>query len=117
MSETFTLPSGHIVAETSVDANDFYGVGRSEFPILSVRVQLSFQGPREAGCCFHFRELHCKISAFETDFLGVALPTPIRIRLEAEKQLPAHPIFLEFPLDHARLALINRLRNGGNVEI
>ena len=117
MGESFTASGGFIVAEVSIDANAISGSGRAEMPVLMVMLQMLFRSHKQLGATFDFRELRCRVSPFDGTHIANSLPTSLNIRLGSGQELPNHSVYLEIPLDQRRIAVINRLRNGGDVRL
>jgi len=117
MSENFTACGGYIVAEVTIDANTISGSGRAEMPVLMVVLQMLFRSPKKLSKTFEFRELRCRVSPFDGAYIAIGLPTPLNIRLGSDQELPNQWVYLEIPLDQRRIAVINRLRNGGDVRL
>jgi hypothetical protein len=116
MSEYFSL-GGYIAAEVDVLPNGISGTGRAELPIISVQLQLSLNGPQGQGLSFDFREIRCRVSPFDTAYLADSRPTFLNVCIGSGQKLAKHWAYLEIPLDRLRLALLNRLRNGGDVKL
>jgi hypothetical protein len=116
MSETFTLPSGKIVAEV-LDANSVCGSGNLESPILIFNLLMNLRGSTIPRSCLDFRELRCRISPFDRSYIAASLPSLLRVQLYANQELPKHSLNLEVPLDRIRIASLNRMRNGGDVKL
>jgi hypothetical protein len=117
MSAQFTIDGGFIAAEVRLQPNSTYGTGRAELPVLVVSLDFTLRGPRNPGRCYDFRELRCRLSPFYTTYVAASVPTHLSIRLLSGKEVASHLVQLEIPLDHVRLALINRLRKGGDVNL
>ena len=117
MGEHFTASQGFIVAEIAVDANHVNGAGRLDAPILMVLAQMLFRSSKEAGTTYDFREIQCRISPFEGTYIATSLPARLNLILGPGHQVSNHSVYLEIPFDQRRLALINRLRNGGDVKL
>jgi hypothetical protein len=49
--------------------------------------------------------------------IAASFPTVLRMRLGPGHELPNQSIYLEIPFDQERIAVINRLRNGGDVKL
>jgi hypothetical protein len=117
MSAQFTLDGGYIAAEASIHSNSIYGTGRAELPVLVVSLDFTFRGPRQPGRCYDFRELRCRLSPFDETYVATSLPTHLDVRITSGKELTNQWVQLEVPMDQVRLALINRLRKGGDVSL
>lgn len=117
MSEYFTAPQGFIVAEVTIDPGTINGTGSPEMPILTVMLQMLFRSPKPSSAIFDFREILCRVSPFEGAYIAISLRAPLKIRLASGQEIPNHSVHLEIPIDHRRIALINRLRNGGDVKL
>lgn len=117
MGEPFTLPNGFVVAEASIEPNGISGNGRAEAPILQVALRMVFRCPKNPGMSMDFRELRCRVSPFDGVYFAASVPTPLSRRLAAGKHLSNELVYVEIPVDRPRLALLNRLRNGGDVRI
>ncbi len=116
MSESFTLRS-YIVAEVEVGSNNAYGTGRAELPVLVVNLRLIFRSPRGSGTSLDFREIRCRVSPFDATYIATSLPVYLKVRVKPGEERKDDWVHVEIPLDLTRLALINRLRNGGDVKI
>lgn len=117
MGEIFTTSGGHIVAEATVDTNAISGSGRAERPVLMVMLQMLFRSHKQLGATFDFRELRCRVAPFDGTHIADSLPTSLNIRLSPGQELPNHSVYLEIPLNQRRIAVVNRLRNGGDVRL
>jgi len=117
MSEYFTASGGYIVAEVKADANGINGSGRAEMPVLLVMLQMLFRSPKQLGVTYDFRELRCRLSPFDGTYIATSLPAPLNIHLGPAQELANQLVYLEIPLDQNRLAVINRLRKGGDVKL
>lgn len=85
--------------------------------MLIVSLDFLLHGPRQSGRCYDFRELRCRLSPFDTAHIAASLPTYLRERVTSGKEVNGRSVQLEIPMDRTRLALINRLRNGGDVTL
>jgi hypothetical protein len=117
MGEYFSLPGGFIAAETAIEANGISGNGRAEAPILQVAIRMLFRCPKNPGTSLDFRELRCRVSPFDGVYFAASAPTYLNCRLTAGAELPNELVYVEIPVDRPRLALLNRLRNGGDVRL
>ena len=117
MSGHFTIKGGYIVAEVELQPASVYGTGRAELPILVVPLQFTFRTHGELKCGLDFRELRCRISPFNHAYVAHSLPAHLHTRLKPGQQVTNQFVQLEVPIDRTRLALINRLRNGGDVQM
>jgi len=117
MSDYFTLPNGFIVAEVGIDANGICGTGRAELPILVAPLRFHFRCPKDSGASIDFRELRCRVSPFDGVHIVGSLPAPLQTLLTAGQESPNNLVHLQIEIDRTRLALINRLRNGGDVKL
>ncbi|MGA3268941.1 MAG: hypothetical protein ABSE16_19240 [Verrucomicrobiota bacterium] len=116
MNDNFTLEGGYAAAAVHLDPSVIYGSGRPELPMLVAPLDFTLRGPKSPGRCFDFQELRCRLSLFDNPAcIALALPIRLNVRALSYKELAGHPVPLEIPLDRTRLALINRLRNGGDV--
>lgn len=116
MGEYFTTMGGCIVAEVSIDANAINGSGRAERPALMIMLQMLFRSPKQLNTIFNFRELRCRLSPFDGTYIADSLPTWLDKQLGPDQELPNQSIYLEIPLDQKRIAVINNLRNGGDMK-
>jgi len=117
MSENFTLPMGFIAAEVNIDASGFYGTGRAELPVLVAALRLHFRCPKDSGACMDFRELRCRVSPFDGTYIAGSLPAPLQTLLTSGQESPNNLVHLQIEIDRTRLAVINRLRDGGDVKL
>ena len=117
MGESFTIRGGYIIAEVELDSNGTVGTGRADLPLLFVSLRFNFYAHPELHCGLDFRELRCRVSPFEQTYLAHSLPTHLDVRLKSGASLSNHYAQLEIPLDRVRLALLNRLRKGGEVDL
>jgi len=117
MSENFTLGSGYIAAEVRSHPNAIYGTGRPELPVLVASFDFLFRGPQQPERCYEFRELSCRVSPFDQTYIAHSLPTHLKIRVHSNQELPNQLIQFEIPLDRERMAVIDRLRRGGDVSL
>jgi hypothetical protein len=115
MSEYFALDGGYCAAEVRMHSNGIYGTGGDEHAVLVACLDLTFRGPIQAGRCYDFRELRCRLSPFDSSYVATSLPAHLDLRLATGKGLSSHMAILEIPIDRARLAAIDRLRKGGDV--
>lgn len=117
MSSSFTTNGGHIIARVDSLANGIYGNGRAELPILVMPLRFSFSSHSELQCTLDYRELRCRISAFEQAYVAHSIPAHLDLQLQTGRSVSEHMVVIEVPFDQNRLALINRLRNGGDVKL
>lgn len=117
MSNSFTTDSSYIIARVDSFANGIYGTGRAELPILVVQLRFTFSSPSDLHCTLDFRELRCRISSFDQVYVAHSVPAHIDLRLPPGKSVSEHAVIVEVPFDQTRLALLNRLRNGGDVKL
>ncbi len=117
MSYSFSLPAGLIVAELNIDAAGVYGTGRAELPVLIVPLRVLLRGPREPGRGIDFRELRSRISPFDGTYIASSSPVAVDILAGTGLELPDRLLHLEIPLDRIRLALLERMRKGGDVKL
>src|SRR5882724_1597999 len=117
MSDYFTLPNGFIVAEVGIDANGIYGTGRAEFPVLVAVLRLVLRCPESESVSIDFRELRCQVSPFDGVYVAASLPVPVQVRVASGNELKDHLVHLQIPLDRIRLALMERLRKGGDTKL
>ncbi len=115
MGESFNLPGGWIASEAEV--SDVFGNGRAEFPLLQVALRMDFNGPKNAGTSIDFKEIRCRVSPFDQSYFAESRPCFLSYRLAGGEKLANQLVYLEIPLDQARIALLNRLRNGGDVKL
>jgi len=124
MSASLTV-SSYIVAEISLHSNGIYGAGTAALPILVVSLQFVFRcahsaaGSPERAMCF--RELRCKVRPADAPhglkYLATSLPMSLE-RTVASGQGDFKDLgSMEIPLDRARVAAINRARNGEDVKL
>lgn len=85
--------------------------------MLCVTLQMLFRGPKTPKNVLDFQELRCRLSPFEGAYIAVSLPAPLQLQLTSGREVSKHSVYLEIPLDRHRLAVINRLRNGGDVKL
>ena len=116
MSENFTIRS-YIVAEVEVGYNDIYGSGRAEFPVLMVNLKFVFRSLGDSATGLDFREIRCRLSPFDGTYVALSLPTRLKVCVNSGEERKDDSILLQIPLDHTQLALINRLRKGGDVKL
>lgn len=117
MGEYFTASGGHIVAEVSIDGNAISGAGSTEMPVLLVMLNILYRSPGQLNSTFDFREMRCRLSPFESNYIAHSLPTSINIRLASGEELPNQSVYLEVPLDQNRIATIDRMRKGGDAKL
>src|SRR5579859_3384432 len=117
MSSHFTGPSGYIVAEVAIETNGINGIGGAQSPALAVTLQVLFRCPKDPGTTINFRELRCRVSPFEGTYFALSLPVYLNYRLTPGTESSGNSVYMEIPLDQRRLALLNRLRKGGDVKL
>jgi hypothetical protein len=115
MSDCFTLDGGYIAAEVQIHSNATYGTGRAELPVLVFSLELTLRGPKRPGRCYDFRELRCRLSPFDTVYLATSLPSHLDVRMPSGKEVSGRLTHLEVPMGRTHLAVMNRLRKGGDV--
>lgn len=110
--------SGIITAGVELHANGVKGAGRAEFSVLAVFLKMQFQCPAQmTGSRLDFRELRCRVSPFEEAYIAYSQPAFLNVQVQSKKVHRDEMVVVEIPLDHRRLALINRLRKGGDVKL
>lgn len=117
MSENFVLGAGHIVGEIDVLPNAVSGTGSAEGPIIVVPLMALLRCPNSPRFSLDFREVRCRVSPFDRTYIAESRPVWIDLRVESGQNLPNQQILLEIPFDRFRLALIERLRGGGDVRL
>ena len=116
MRESFTLGGGNIVADVGVEPHGIYGTGQAEFPVIGVQLRMTMRCPDPNKGLF-FRELRARFSAFDGPPITMSDTTRIGVLVKSGETFEDRHIFLQIPIDHRRLAVINRLRKGGDVKM
>jgi hypothetical protein len=115
MSDSFTLPGGSIVAEVNVD--QIQGTGGVASPMLFTQPRVDFHGPGKVGRALHFRDFCCRVSPFNGTYIATSSPASVNVLVRDSEHFSNNLIHLEIPLDQARLAMIERERQGGDVTL
>jgi len=107
------------VAQLNLDESRFNGVGGSNFSRVVVPVSLDLRYPYEqAGYAIEFRELRCRLALKDGSHLTPFVSLPVQVRVTADhRELTNYSVYLEIPLDHARLSILERDRKGGDLRL
>lgn len=109
---TFSLPGRLIVCEVRIEANCTIGTGVAEFPCLTIRADLTLRAPNDSS--LYFRDLRCKVAPQTFSYAAFSVPSIINELVHSGREQKNKQIYIEIPLDNARLALFERVRNGGD---
>lgn len=115
MGDYFTI-SGCTVAEVALGSNGFWGTGHSESPTLTIGLRMKFHGHGVAAkAVYQFRDLRCLLLPFDSPMpIAHGLTKQIEQRVNAGETREDNYIQVEIPLDRGRIALIERMRKGGD---
>jgi hypothetical protein len=117
MKAQFSSLGLYNVADASIEETNVQGRGGAVAPLLAIPLRLhiwhSALEPREGA---QFLSLHGKLWTEGTQF-SLSQPELINFTLQRRyNQLKDRLVYLEFPLDAARIEHIERQRNGGEVK-
>ncbi len=117
MRDSFSSHERYNVASATIVEGEINGTGGAHSPILMLPVRLDLHiHPEDPRVGFRFATLQGRIDVAHLAF-GVAPATNVNVHLRADfKALNDQMHYLNFPLDQARIAFLERHRNGGDLK-
>jgi hypothetical protein len=116
MSENFTI-NGYVVAEVELGSNGVSGVGCAELPVLVVNLRFVFRSHKDSPTSLYFHGISCRVSPFDKTYIASGSSTDLNVRVIPGEEVKSDWVQIDIPLDQVRLASINRLRNGSDVQL
>ena len=111
----------YTVAELNLDEAHANGVGGFNSSGLVIPVSLDLRYPYErSGYAIQVRQLRCRLALENGSYLTPFVSQFVQVRLTAapdHRALKNHSVYIEIPLDHARLSILERVRKGGNLHL
>ncbi len=119
MSSCYFTILSHIVAEASFEVNGIYGRGNADFSDFIVPVRIDLRYPYEQpGFAIELRELRCRVAIVTSGYILPPITAPLKLRVTSEHpDLKNQTVYLEIPLDHKRVASLERSRQGGDLQL
>lgn len=118
MRDSFSSHERYNVASAVILENEINGVGGAHAPTLMLPIRLDFHiHPENPRVGIRFATLHGRIDVAHQPF-AVAQPVNVNIQLRSDFNVLGDQLHhLNFPLDQARIALLERVRNGGDLKL
>lgn len=117
MSHSFTDNHSFVICELSTDPTWIWATECSERPLLTTSFRLLLRGPRIAGRGYDFRTLQCRLSPFDKTYIADSLPARIDLCQRAGTETTDRCVQVNIPLDASRIAVIERMRQAGDVRL
>lgn len=118
MRDSFSSHERYGIASAAINENEINGMGGAHAPTLMLPVRMDFHiHPEDPRVGFRFLTLNGRLGVAHQPF-AVALPADINIQLRSDYKLLGDQLhYLNFALDQARIAYLERIRNGGDLKL
>jgi len=118
MRDSFSSHERYNVASAVILEAEINGTGGAHAPILMLPIRLDFHiHPDDPRVGFRFTTLNGRINVAHQPF-AVAQPANVNIQLRSDYNALGDQLhYLNFSLDQARLAFLERVRNGGDLKL
>jgi hypothetical protein len=118
-SQSFsTVDAGYIVAAMSLEETQVLGAGGHVHPRLLMPIRLDFHPVASAKKDYIFRELRCSLSPVaDAGIVLQALPTSVQHVVRWHYPASHEMVTIEVALSERMLALLEKVRDGGDVSL